>query len=135
MALIAITRIGQIGIDVEQVRTLETYLDLAERYFTPGESSALKKVPREHSTEAFFHIWTRKEAFLKAIGLGLTHGLERFEVSVPPDDPARILHIDGDRKAGARWAMQALFPATGYVGAVAIECRAYQLNCWSLNTP
>jgi 4'-phosphopantetheinyl transferase len=55
------------------------------------------------------------------VGLGLTHGLERFEVSVPPDDPARVLHIDGDAAAGGRWHMEALAPAEGYVGTVAIE--------------
>jgi 4'-phosphopantetheinyl transferase len=132
MALIAVTRIGQVGIDVEQVRTVETYLDMAQRFFTPGESSALLRAPREKSTEAFFHIWTRKEAFLKALGLGLTHGLERFEVSVPPDDPARILHIDGDRDAGARWSMQTLLPARGYIGALALETREHRLRCWCL---
>ncbi|MFO0878583.1 MAG: 4'-phosphopantetheinyl transferase superfamily protein [Gemmataceae bacterium] len=121
LALIGITRLGEIGVDVEHVRSVTTFLDMAERYFTPGESAALKRLPPGAREQAFYHIWTRKEAFLKAIGLGLSHGLERFEVSVPPDDPARILHIDGDRSAGARWSMTCLEPLPGYVGAIAIE--------------
>lgn len=123
MALVAVTRCGEIGVDVEHVRSVASHLDMAERYFTPGEVAALRRLPPGAREKAFYHIWTRKEAFLKAIGLGLSHGLERFEVSVPPDDPARILHIDGDLRAGSRWSMTCLEPMAGYVGAVAIECR------------
>jgi 4'-phosphopantetheinyl transferase len=130
MALIAVTRLGPIGIDVEQARTYPTHRDMADRFFTPAESAALRSLPVEASEEAFFHIWTRKEAFLKALGLGLAHGLERFEVSVPPNDPARILHIDGDRTAGDRWSLSVLEPAAGYVGALAVEALKHELKCW-----
>ncbi|MFO0846089.1 MAG: 4'-phosphopantetheinyl transferase superfamily protein [Gemmataceae bacterium] len=121
MGLIAVTRHGEVGVDIEHVRPISTFLDMAERYFTPGEVAALRRLPPGAREQAFFHTWTRKEAFLKATGLGLSHGLERFEVSVPPDDPARILHIDGDHTQGQRWSMTCLEPAPGYVGAVAVE--------------
>lgn len=121
LALIAVTRAGEVGVDVERLRPQPTHLDLAARYFTPAEATALRRLSASASEEAFFHVWTRKEAFLKAVGLGLAHGLERFEVSVPPDDPARVLHVEGDAAAGGRWHMQALAPAAGYVGTVAIE--------------
>lgn len=121
LALIAVTREAEVGVDVERLRPQPMHLDMATRYFTPGEAAALRALPAGASEEAFFHVWTRKEAFLKAVGLGLAHGLERFEVSVPPDDPARVLHVDGDRAAGARWLMAALAPARGYVGTLAIE--------------
>jgi 4'-phosphopantetheinyl transferase len=127
LALIAITRRGEVGVDVERVRSLPSYLEMAARYFTPGETAALFSLPAGLSEEAFFHVWTRKEAFLKALGLGLSHGLERFEVSVPPDDPARVLHIDGDRRAGTRWSLCALHPAPTYVAALAIEGRDLQV--------
>jgi 4'-phosphopantetheinyl transferase len=131
LALIAVTREGEVGVDVERVRNHPTHLDLAARYFTPAEAAALRRLPAGASEEAFFHVWTRKEAFLKAVGLGLAHGLERFEVSVPPDDPARVLHIDGDPAAGARWSMVALAPAPGYVGTLAIEGRVrVELREW-----
>ncbi len=108
MALMAMTRIGPIGIDIEESRKYPSHRDIAGRFFSPAEVEALRSLPEEASDEAFFQVWTRKEAFLKALGMGLAHGLERFEVSVPPDDPARILHIDGDRDAGARWALSPL---------------------------
>jgi 4'-phosphopantetheinyl transferase len=121
LALVALTRRGEVGVDVEQVRSCPTHLDLAARFFTPRESAALRALPPGRSEEAFFHVWTRKEAFLKATGLGLTHGLERFEVAVPPDDPARLLHIDGDRAAADTWSLFALEPAPGYVGTLASQ--------------
>jgi 4'-phosphopantetheinyl transferase len=104
---------------------------MAERFFTPAEAAALRSLPADRSSEAFFHIWTRKEAFLKALGLGLSHGLERFAVAVPPDEPVRILHIDGDPAAGARWSLSELAPARGYVGALAIEAPAPRVLCWA----
>jgi 4'-phosphopantetheinyl transferase len=121
LALCAITRRGEIGVDVERVRPCPTHLDMAARFFTPGEAGRIHTQPCGHSEEAFFHVWTRKEAFLKALGLGLSHGLERFEVSVPPDDPPRILHIDGDARAGAAWSLVSLLPAPGYVAALASQ--------------
>jgi 4'-phosphopantetheinyl transferase len=127
LVLIAVTREGEVGIDVERLRTMPTHLDLAGRFFTPGEVAGLRRLPAGASEAAFYAVWTRKEAFLKATGLGLPHGLERFEVSVPPDDPARILHIDGDAAAGARWSLTALEPAPGYVGALAIEGRGHRV--------
>src|SRR5262245_2922989 len=135
LALIAVTREGEVGVDVEHLRAQPTHLDLATRYFTPAEAAALRRLPAAASEEAFFHVWTRKEAFLKALGLGLTHGLERFEVSVPPDDPARVLHIDGDRAAGGRWSLVALAPAAGYVATLAIEASVrVELREWVSRT-
>ena len=121
LAVYAMTRRGEVGIDVEQLRPRAALLDMADRFFAPAEAWAIRSLPPDRREEAFFHVWTRKEAFLKAMGLGLTHGLERFEVSVPPDDPARVLHIDGDPAAGARWSLAALAPAPGFVGTLAIE--------------
>jgi 4'-phosphopantetheinyl transferase len=121
LAVYAVTARGEVGVDVEQVRSYPSHLDLATRYFTAREASAIRAQAGRGSESAFFHVWTRKEAFLKALGLGLAGGLERFEVSVPPDDPARILHIDGDRRAAQRWTMVSLEPAAGYVATVAIE--------------
>jgi 4'-phosphopantetheinyl transferase len=131
MALIAVTRRSQVGVDVERIRPCETYLDMADRFFTPGEAAALRSLPTDRSEEAFFHVWTRKEAFLKALGLGLSHGLERFEVSVLPNDPPRIKHIDGDPCAGAKWSLTHLTPAPGYVGALAVEGQGHRLCCWN----
>ncbi|MBY0229774.1 MAG: 4'-phosphopantetheinyl transferase superfamily protein [Gemmataceae bacterium] len=113
-ALIALSD-AELGVDVELMRPRDIWPDMARRYFTPYEAE------RIGGETEFYAVWTRKEAFLKALGLGLSHGLERFSVSVPPDDPARILHIDGDAAKGAEWTLAHLEPLPGYVGALAIE--------------
>ena len=112
-ALIAVSS-AEVGVDVEHVCPRGTWADLARRYFTTEEADRIGDL------EAFYAVWTRKEAFLKALGLGLAYGLERFAVSVPPGDP-RVLWIDGDPAAGARWSLAHLVPLPGYVGALAIE--------------
>jgi 4'-phosphopantetheinyl transferase len=131
-ALIAVRAGGEVGVDVEQVRPFENDLGLAERFFCPTEWAALRALGEERR-EAFFHVWTRKEAYLKAGGLGLSGGLERVEVSVPPDDPPRVLRIDGDEAAARRWSLRALLPLPGYVGALAVEGHDYRLRCWRLD--
>ena len=128
MALIALALGMELGVDVECVRSLPTYLDMATRYFTPGEAQRLNALHPTESERAFFHVWTRKEAFLKAIGLGLSHGLERFEVSVPPDEPCRLLHIDGDTNIAAGWTLMNLELDEGYVGALAVEGQGYRVR-------
>jgi 4'-phosphopantetheinyl transferase len=131
VALIAVRAGGEVGVDLEQVRPFENDLGLAERFFCAAESAALRALG-EGRREAFFHVWTRKEAYLKAGGLGLSGGLERVEVSVPPDDPPRVLRIDGDESAARRWSLRALLPLPGYVGALALEGHDYRLRCWRL---
>ena len=130
VGLIAMSARQEIGVDVERVRTYPGNLDMADRYFTPGEVSALRRLPLGAREQAFYHVWTRKEAFLKATGLGLSYGLERFEVSVPPDDPARILHVDGDAGAAKRWSMTALEPGEGYVGTLAVQSPGQRVRVW-----
>jgi 4'-phosphopantetheinyl transferase len=130
-ALIAVRAGGEVGVDLEQVRPFENDLGLAERFFCAAESAALQALGDDRR-EAFFHVWTRKEAYLKAGGLGLSGGLERVEVSVPPDDPARVLRIDGSEDAARRWSLRALAPLPGYVGALALEGHDYRLRCWRL---
>ena len=80
--------------------------------------------------EAFFRLWTRKEAYLKAHGFGISYGLERVEVSHAADEPARIVHINGDHQAAAYWSLHTLAPAAGYVGALALRAHGYRLHCW-----
>ena len=130
-ALFAISAGGEVGVDLEQVRPFENDLGLAERFFCAGEWEALRALG-EGRREAFFHVWTRKEAYLKAGGLGLSGGLERVEVSVPPDDPPRVLRIDGAEAPAQRWSLRALLPLPGYVGALALEGHNYRLRCWCL---
>jgi 4'-phosphopantetheinyl transferase len=131
LVLIAVTHRGEVGIDVERVRPFANDLNLAERYFSPRECRMLRLLSPERRTEAFFHAWTRKEACLKALGVGLSYGLDRVEVTIRPEDPVRLLRLDGEEKQAAPWSLLALAPAPGYVGALAIKARqGFRLVAW-----
>jgi 4'-phosphopantetheinyl transferase len=130
MALFALSGRCEVGVDLERVRPFSDEMGLAERFFTQREAAALRAQDARGRLETFFRLWTRKEAYLKAHGLGLSFGLERVEVSHTPEDPAHIVHIDGDRDAAADWSLRTLAPAPGYVGALALQAHDYRLFCW-----
>jgi len=121
LALVAVARARAVGVDLERWSEVE-HLELAERFFSPGERRALRALAHApHLVEAgFFAAWTRKEAYLKAIGQGITRGLHHFDVALAPGEPARLLADRLDADATARWAMIALEPAPGYSAALVV---------------
>jgi 4'-phosphopantetheinyl transferase len=110
-----------VGVDVERIRADFAGEDIAQRFFSPAETAALRTVPQPARTKAFFDCWTRKEAFIKAKGLGVFLGLHTFAVSLKPDEPPALLWHESDPEASARWTMLELQTPEGYVGAAAIE--------------
>jgi 4'-phosphopantetheinyl transferase len=120
-ALFAVTRIGPVGVDVERVRPMKDAAELVARFFSPRESAAFQRVALEERPQAFFNLWTRKEAMLKASGEGITGSLNRVEISFLSGDPARVIAIGGDVTEAAAWQLHALTPRPGVVGAVAIR--------------
>ncbi len=119
LALYGFGRRLELGIDVEHLRELPGAQDIAERFFSVPERLALRGVSAESQSDAFFNCWTRKEAYIKATGDGLSMALDSFDVTLVPGEPARMLCADGDTRAAARWSMVHLEPAPGYVGALA----------------
>jgi 4'-phosphopantetheinyl transferase len=128
LVLVALSIRGEVGVDIEYRRPMENFLDLARRFFTPAEAEGLSRLSEEHGEDAFFHIWTCKEAFLKLTGLGLSRGLDSLEISLTP--PARLLRLDGEIEPAAGYALENLHPAEGYVGALAVEGADYRVSCW-----
>jgi len=120
LALIAVTQLGQIGVDVEQIRAMTDANELVERFFSPRESALFHTLPANQKDTAFFNLWTRKEAWLKATGEGIAHSLSQVEVTFLPAEPARILALPDNSGPGSDWALRELIPATGFVGAVAL---------------
>jgi 4'-phosphopantetheinyl transferase len=118
LALIAIGRDAALGVDVEAVRPLPDMHNIATRYFTRAETDDIFGVPPAARDLAFFSCWTRKEAFSKALGDGLSLALDRYRVTCRPDEPARLVEIDGSAHAAAEWIMHDLPPAPGFAGAV-----------------
>jgi 4'-phosphopantetheinyl transferase len=107
----------ELGVDIEKIRVIEE--DVAGRFFAADEVARLRALPAERQTEAFFNCWTRKEAYVKAIGDGLLLPLDRFSVSLTPCEPAILLRTDGDPAEPARWRLHHFVPAPGFVGAIA----------------
>ena len=130
MALYAISRNRNIGVDVEYVRTDIECEQIAGRFFSPHEVRMLLAVPKQVQREAFFNCWTRKEAYIKARGLGLSLDLNQFDVSLTPGEPATILNIREEGQEVSRWTLHALFPAPGYKAALAVEGHPRSIKCW-----
>lgn len=135
LALLAVTLGREIGVDIEFIRdNLERDGELlAERFFSPREVATLRSLPPEMRREAFFHCWTRKEAYIKAHGMGLSLPLDQFDMTLHPEEPAALLATRHDPAEARRWSMRSLLPAEGYVGALAVEGHSWRLECghWS----
>ena len=131
LALVGLTRVAPLGVDLERTRDLSDLEAIAERFFSKSESEVLLALPREQQGEGFFNCWTRKEAYLKAIGDGLTAPLDAFDVTLRPGEEARMTALEGSRDRARRWRLLHLDPGTGYTGAVAIEADVDGVEAWS----
>lgn len=129
-AVVALTLGRELGVDLEFMAERLADGGVARRFFAPAEVEALGRLPGERWLEGFFHCWTRKEAYLKALGSGLAAPLDGFEVAVGPDEPPRLVRVHADPAEAARWSMAALAPAPGYIGAVIVEGSGWRLRCW-----
>lgn len=130
LALYAVTCERELGVDIEYIRAVPEAEQIAARFFSAQENTVLRSLPPQQKQEAFFNCWTRKEAYIKAIGDGLAQPLAEFDVSLTPGEPASLLRISGDTQAAAGWSIQALTPAPGYVAALAVKGHDWQLKCW-----
>lgn len=130
LALYGFTRGREIGVDLEYIHDVPEFDQIAARFFSESENAVLDTLPSNEKQEAFFNCWTRKEAYIKAIGNGLAHPLDQFDVSLAPGEPARLLKVDGDVQEAGRWSLKSLMPAPGYVAAIAIEGHDWRLQQW-----
>jgi 4'-phosphopantetheinyl transferase len=120
-ALIAITERRNVGVDVELMRERISPQAIARRFFSQAEVAELQALPLEQQEAAFFRCWTRKEAYIKAQGLGLALSLESFDVSLSPHDPAVLRATRPDFKEASRWTLLHLDIAPCYQAAAAVE--------------
>jgi 4'-phosphopantetheinyl transferase len=130
LALFAFAFRREVGVDLEYNRPFDSEERLAERFFSPQEVTELKKLPESAQTEAFFNCWTRKEAYIKALGGGLSIDLASFAVSLAPNPPAHLPISGHDGSEAGRWSLRALAPGDGYAGAVAAEGSDWSLALW-----
>jgi 4'-phosphopantetheinyl transferase len=111
LALIALCRNGEVGIDVEAIRTLQDEAQLVASCFSPREQAEYHSLGPSDRREGFFRCWTGKEAFIKGLGKGLSQPLDSFDVSISPELPAQI-----SRQRG--WCLARFTPASGFIAAV-----------------
>ncbi|MFZ0638724.1 MAG: 4'-phosphopantetheinyl transferase superfamily protein [Candidatus Acidiferrales bacterium] len=130
VALYAFTRGREVGIDLEHIRFDMAVAEIAERFFSRREVATLRALPTDLQQQAFFCCWTRKEAYIKARGEGLSLPLDQFDVSVGPGEPAAILGTQRDPSEASCWSLQEFVPAPGYVAALAVKGHGWRLTVW-----
>jgi 4'-phosphopantetheinyl transferase len=130
VALFAVTSGGEVGVDVEALRDDVACSELAAQFFSRREVEALSALSAHAHTRAFFNCWTRKEAYIKARGMGLSLPLYCFDVSLAPGEPAALLATRGDEPGAERWSLRAIDVGAAYVAAVAVEGGGWRLRCW-----
>ena len=128
LALLAFTRGCLIGVDVEFRRPLPDADDIAQHQFSAHEYRAFRQLPQFQKQEAFFNCWTRKEAFIKAIGEGLTHPLNTFDVTFLPGDEAHFLQIKGEDTNN--WDLQSIEPHPDFAAAMAVKRHQGVMSCF-----
>ncbi len=129
-ALYAFAYAREVGIDIEYMRAGIDYEQLARVCFSPFERAVLQSLPLDMKQQAFFNCWTRKEAYIKARGMGLSLALDLFDVSMKPGEPAVLLNSREDPRETTRWEFRELPASPGYVSALAVEGHEWHLRCW-----
>ena len=128
LVLLAFTRNKNIGVDVERIRPEFAAKEIAGRFFSQEEVAVLRALPAESLPGAFFTCWTRKEAFIKAHGSGLSLPLHKFVVSL--DLPARLIRTEFDPDAARQWTLHDLLIDDGFRAALAVEGEPNRIDRW-----
>lgn len=119
----------ELGIDLEQHRSMPDLESIAERFFSAQEFQDLLSLPENERLQAFFDCWTRKESFIKAVGDGLFMPLDSFRVTVRPGEPAELLAMPDEQK-NSHWTLQELPAPEGYSSALTVERAPTRLRCF-----
>ena len=133
LALIAVARNREVGVDLEYMRPDFASDEVAGHFFSAAEVEQFRRVPADLKTQSFFNCWTRKEAYIKARGEGLYCPLDQFDVSVEPGAPAALLDSRIDSQEVSRWSFQDLYPAKDYAATLAVEGQSSRLALWDLS--
>lgn len=130
MALYAVAQGRPVGVDVEYRRRLTDGGRIAQRFFSPDEATLVMDAAPDEQQRAFFQIWTRKEAYIKATGLGLAQALAEFEVAQPQAGPLPFVYLVDRPNTGERWRIVDLYPHREYAGALVLQGERYHLSLW-----
>jgi 4'-phosphopantetheinyl transferase len=133
LCMLAVQRDHAVGVDVEKLRDLPQAMDIVQSYFTPAESRALAALPETARRDAFFALWTHKEAMVKGLGISLAAHLGRLEFERDGAGQLRLAAWDGDQSIAQCWSTARLDPEPGYVAAIASNypIRSLTLQNWN----
>jgi 4'-phosphopantetheinyl transferase len=133
LAILGISMAHELGIDIEATRPLADMALVAQHHFSSAEQTDLFALPEAQQLRGFYNCWTRKEAFIKADGRGLSIPLTAFDVTLKPDIPPRIYRIGADHDVESKWTLRDLPVVRGYTAAVAIRHNIKQVQLWLLH--
>jgi 4'-phosphopantetheinyl transferase len=131
IALFAFSRHREIGVDVEHVRRDFDVEAIARRFFSVHEQAQLAALPAEERIDAFFRCWTRKEAYIKATGDGLSLPLSQFDVSLGASENSALMATRPDSSEAGRWLLHEVPGGPGYIAALCVRGRDWKLKQWS----
>jgi len=131
IALLAFTRGRRIGVDVEHIHRDIEIDRIARRFFSAHEQNELAAFPDEEKTQSFFRCWTRKEAYIKAVGDGLSLPLSQFDVSLETSAKSALLATRPDNLEAERWFLREAPAGDGYAAALCVEGRNWKLRDWT----
>jgi 4'-phosphopantetheinyl transferase len=128
LALLAVVLGCEIGVDVEYVKKIGDFNGIAGRFFSASEQAVYFELAEDQRPQAFFNCWTRKEAFIKAIGEGLSYPLHQFDVNLAPGEPPQLLRVEADLEEASCWTLDAFNPTPEYTAAVALRALGVQIR-------
>lgn len=132
-ALYAIAHDRDIGIDIEHIRSMEDTDAIVDRFFSEAEKATFHSLPENAKNRAFYSCWTRKEAYVKALGMGLSYPLDAFTVSFLPDEPPELKPAQSNMNTESDWTIEDICVNADHVAAVAVEGHGarFQHTQWS----
>lgn len=118
----------RVGVDIEYIRPISEIDSIVRQFFSSRERVVMRSLSPVKRIEAFFAAWTCKEAYLKAIGEGLTETFSQIEVSLAPGEPAKLVSIYGNKWKAVRWHLEAFEPAPNYLAALIAEGKGWKMT-------
>jgi len=119
LGVIALTHSSPVGVDIEEMKTLEDFEEIVKQFFSKKEYADFQQIPVQEQLDPFYTLWTCKEAFVKALGEGLSYPLDQFSISWKK--PPTVLEIQGSRQEASLWSIQSYITQS--------KMRSYKVSC------
>ncbi len=136
LALFGFATHARIGVDIERLKPMPDAIKMAQRFFTPQESTLVRDRVGIKQMQMFFRLWTAKEAYLKALGTGLSGSLSSFNIEFHSNGRIGLSSTREDAEATAKWFLCSCVPTSNYIGAVAVDTNANrkQIYFWNFDS-